>query len=217
MTQTSPLCRNRRLWPQHTGHWWQPLRFLLHWNRTGWTSEPCLHVYSHFHPVLQRIGPRGCGFNASFQHLGSSPGAQPQTETTINSSTQNTFLRIHQPWVLSCDEQPKWRRPKWPHTSGLMWLTAPRTQHNMKTAGDHELHNVRGLLSWWAFISSSVIHHQPRGSLHPLTLSLSLIHSPSLCETFQSYFMMMWWHLGFSHDSGVDVGMSVSRLGGPTI
>lgn len=47
--------------------------------------------------------------------------------------------------------------------------------------------------------------------------SLSLIHSPSLCETFQSYFMMMWWHLGFSHDSGVDVGMSVSRLGGPTI
>ena len=29
--------------------------------------------------------------------------------------------------------------------------------------------------------------------------------------------MMMWWHLGFSHDSGVDVGMSVSRFGGPTI
>lgn len=102
----------------------------------------------------------------------------------------------------------------------LLWLTVciehasvatqPRTwKHNSKTAGNHRLPNVWGLINWYAFISSTVIHHRPRGGLHPLD-TVSLLYTEHQTVTHsKSYFVMIWLHWVFSHASGVALGMAV--------
>lgn len=147
-----------------------------------------------------------------------SPWTRPQTETTINSSTQNTFLRIHRPIE---DVQPP--RPKWPHVSGLLWLSVlrflqrlhqrhqSRMRRYSKTVGNRGLHNVRGLMSWYAFISSSYSSWAQRKSPPSDTLSLVYTEHQSVMHS-KSYFMMMWWHLVFSHGCGNgSAGLSVAQ------
>lgn len=167
MTQTALVCLNHHLQPLHTGYSEQLLRFLHDWNSTGWMSVQCLCLHScSSNPVVQQI-VWVWFLNASFQHLESCTGAQPQTETTVNNSIQNTFLRIRQPKYPWGQNDPTWAarcdRLRWVFLSGYTkdieqqdcgqsW--SPHCERTDEPICLHLHHNY----------SSSVW-----GSLHPLT------------------------------------------------
>lgn len=190
MIQKALACLSHHLRPLHTqatnsSHW----DFYL--SETGQMSVQCLCLHScSSNPVLQQIAWVWF-LNALFQHLESRPGAQPQTETTINSSIQNTFLRIRQPKYPWGQNDPTWAACcDWLHGDFSSDYTKD-IKHNSKTVGNHGLHSVRALMSWYTFISATVMHHQPEKS--PSSDTLSLLHTVHWSvRHFEIYFRMIY-------------------------
>ena len=195
MTQTAPVCLNHCLQPWCTGYWWHGSHRGLCFTEIG--QGDCLHhVYV---PIIIYIhSPAWVWFlNALFQHLGPCPGVKPQTETTINSSTQNTFLKIHQPKSWGLFDHRDQIDPTWAacldllHRSFFGVYTEGMRAACSRTTRLWAIMGSAMWKGWWVDMLSSASQLfiiRPRGSLHPMTLLFCYIYSTSICDGFQELF-----------------------------
>lgn len=195
MTQTALVCLNRRLRLRHTGHWQQPLRFLLYQNRTGWLSVPCLCVCNPVYPVQWCIWLRGCGFSKphfNFLNLALERGHKQKQQSTAQPKTHSS--RFINPNSEHCSTAEARMTPRELFVvTDWGFFSDYTTSIKATCSTTARLWAIMGSTmweGWWADMPSSppqLFILSPK-EISTLWHSFTVIYRTSICDTFQELF-----------------------------